>query len=55
MQKWAARFDLGLSPSVPVVEFKPHNITLIDDDCELYLNFLDLNFPLITLHRCTQL
>ncbi|KAF9643210.1 hypothetical protein BDM02DRAFT_3192027 [Thelephora ganbajun] len=32
MQKWAARFDLVLSPSVPVVEFKPHNITLIDDD-----------------------
>ena len=44
MQKWAARFDLGLSPSVPVVEFKPQNITLIDDDCKPNINFLDPNF-----------
>ena len=44
MQKWAARFDLGLSPSVPVVEFEPCNIIFIDDDCELNLEFL---------HSCT--
>jgi hypothetical protein len=42
IKKWAARFDLGLSPSVPVVEFKPKNITLIDDDCELCPTLVDL-------------
>jgi RNA-dependent RNA polymerase len=55
MQKWAARFDLGLSPSVPVVEFKPQNITLIDDDCKSNMNFLDPKFPSTRFHRCTQL
>lgn len=27
-----------------MVEFKPYNITLIDDDCEPYFEFLDPNF-----------
>ena len=27
-----------------MVEFKPYNITLIDDDCEPYFELLDPNF-----------
>ncbi|EJD39854.1 hypothetical protein AURDEDRAFT_171128 [Auricularia subglabra TFB-10046 SS5] len=35
MQKWIARFALGTSNSVPICQFKPGNINLIDD---LYAN-----------------
>ncbi|KAI0082129.1 hypothetical protein K474DRAFT_1655468 [Panus rudis PR-1116 ss-1] len=31
VSKWVARFDLGLSTSVPVLRFEPGNIFLIDD------------------------
>lgn len=31
MGKWLARFDLGLSTSVPVLRFEPHNIQFIPD------------------------
>jgi hypothetical protein len=34
IRKWAARFDLGFSTSVPVLEFKLEDIHFIDDECK---------------------
>ena len=31
MNKWFARFDLGLSTSVPVLRFEPGNIEFFED------------------------
>ncbi|KAI0088874.1 RNA dependent RNA polymerase-domain-containing protein [Irpex rosettiformis] len=31
INKWTTRFDLGLSTSIPILEFKPENMTIIDD------------------------
>ena len=33
LSKWATRFDLGLSTTVPVLEFEPGNISFIPDIC----------------------
>lgn len=33
ISKWITRFDLGLSPSLPVVEFDPSNVEFVRDTC----------------------
>ncbi|KAI0684509.1 RNA dependent RNA polymerase-domain-containing protein [Cytidiella melzeri] len=33
ISKWTTRFDLALSTSVPILQFKPENICIIDDVC----------------------
>lgn len=31
LSKWSSRFDLGLSTTVPVIQFEPRNIVFIED------------------------
>ena len=35
ISKWITRFDLGLSPSIPAVEFDPRNIEFVHDTCTI--------------------
>jgi hypothetical protein len=37
MSKWSTRWALGLSTSVPVIEFEGKNMFLVDDICTLVL------------------
>lgn len=40
VSKWITRFDLGLSPSIPAVEFDPRNVEFVRDTCKFLCHIL---------------
>lgn len=55
LSKYVTRFALGLSTTIPVLEFQEKNMFLIDDICELsyFLSRVvsDLELKMVTITR----